>query len=87
MVFFTVLFLLASVGLGERRQKGTRAQTCFTPSKKFNLLIFYFIAWVALGGNASTGEHAIKGEQGHSLILLRVIYLFPAKTNSNLQFV
>jgi hypothetical protein len=33
--FFTVLFLLASVGVGERRQQGTRApRTCFTPSKK-----------------------------------------------------
>ncbi len=40
MVFFTVLFLLASVGLGERMQKGTRAQTCFTPSKKINFLNF-----------------------------------------------
>jgi len=47
MVFFTVLFLLASVGVGERRQKGTRApRTCFTQSKKINLLIlFYFLIY------------------------------------------
>lgn len=40
---------------------------------------------MALGGGTQVqGNMQFKGEQGHSLILLRVINLFPAKMCSNL---
>lgn len=36
------------------------------------------------GGTQAQGNMQFKGQQGHSLILLRVINLFPAKMCSNL---
>ncbi len=89
MVFFYCTFSFqlrwAQGNAGRREQR--RARTCFTPSKKFNSLMsyyyyyyyYYFSMGGLRGGNASTREHEIKGEQGHSLILLRVINLFSGK--------
>ncbi len=69
------------MGLGERRQKGTRARTCFTPSKKFNLLIFYFLFFYKFsmgglrGGTQAEGNMQSKGNKGtHLFYSERLIY-------------